>query len=462
MRATLGLVLLVGCGPMVSELELTHDPDHPGVVWASWTSRKAGVGVVEFGGSTFDQRSPAGPEGTEHRIQLRGLDFGQSYELRGVTTVGSKEHETDPVTHAVPPGRADVPLLERRVWEPDLACEGDGYILGSVLNFLAGGSAYVVIWDREGNPVWAHPSDGEWLPRVRPSRAGDGLLWLHNDATRMEDFGKITHMAYDGTVVSETRALWAHHDFVEHADGTLAWLGYEFSDGYPLPDPDADALGLVSDIIYEAAPGSAEGAETAVWSLVNDYPHELYVPEATDLDLGFIEDYWEFSHGNSLMLSEDGTRYGGMFRWIDAFMMIDRATGGLEWQFGGLHNDLSGNPDDLFSHAHMSEMWDGGMLMFDNADNTGAHSGVAEYAIDEVAGTYEKTWDYRYPEAYREIIMGDAVRMEGCDNRLVAWPQQSRIQEITPDGQVAMALYQPDGWLIARITYLPDLYDTGY
>lgn len=469
MRSALVLALLVGCGgSKVSELTIEHDPDFPGVAWVSWTSKKAGTSVVEYGEGDFTSTTPAGAEGTEHRIQVRGLKLDGDYQIRGVTTVEDKVFETDPIDFGVPPGRADVPYLERKLWEPDLACEDGGYIMGSVLNFQGGGNSWVVIWDREGTPVWAYPSDGEWLVRVRPSRDGNGLIWMHNDATRVDDFGKITKIGFDGVVESETRALWAHHDFVEHSDGTLAWLSYEFFEGFDVPGRGIEDM--ATDAIYEAQPGAGETDYTVAWSVMDDYGPGIYdPPDVTDFEAGFLPGYWEFSHANSLMMSEDHAQYAVMFRWLDTLAMIDRASKDTDYLFGGPDNDLAGNDADLYSHAHMSEIWDAGngftgVLMFDNADVTGGVSGVAEYMVSESSGTFERTFEYRDPEGKLEALLGDAIRVpvEGCNNIMVAWSTKFRIQEITRDGTPAMGLQAPDGWIISRLTYLPDLYNTGY
>ena len=73
---------------------------------------------------------------------------------------------------------------------------------------------------------------------------------------------------------------------------------------------------------------------------------------------------YEFGHGNSLgyVASEDA--YYTNWRWLDVTMKIARS-GDLMWQWGGAFADLPGDAATLFEHSHFSEVWAGGMMMFD-------------------------------------------------------------------------------------------------
>lgn len=446
------VTMLVACRganpPEILDVDVVTDPATPGVATVSFTTSEDAVGAV-----TVDGRStPSDAGGTEHVIEVRGLVLGQTATLvlsaTGEHGIGTIEETLD-----VGSARADLPVVERTVWDESRAC-GDGYLLTSLLTL--GGSSFVVVLDRQGRPVWARPGDqGEWLSRVRPSADGSGLVWLHNDPNRRDDLGRITRVAWDGEVLSETRAWQAHHDFVERPDGGYAFLSYVFSLG---TEVDGVTRDVATDAVLEVDEGGGEGDEHQVFSMLEDYVGGLFDPGVSSAENGFLPGYWEFSHGNSLMVDPDGATYHVMFRWLDALIEVDRASGTQSWQLGGERSDFTGPAGEDFSHAHMSEWWDGGFVVFDNADETGGISGAAEVAVDEGARTWDRVWDVRDPEGHLELLLGDVIRVPGCENRMVAWSTSSRVDELTPEGDVVWSLSTPPGWIVSRITWLPDLY----
>ncbi|MCA9492373.1 MAG: aryl-sulfate sulfotransferase [Myxococcales bacterium] len=449
------VTLLLACRgaepPEILDVHIETDPDTPGVATVSFTTSEDAVATVSVDGRS----TPSDAGGTDHVIEVRGLVLGQTATLV-LSAVG--EHGTGTAEEALDVGsaRADLPPVERTAWDEARAC-GDGYLVTSVLTL--GGSSFVVVLDREGRPVWARPGEqGEWLSRVRPSADGSGLVWLHNDPNRRDDLGRITRVAWDGEVLSETRAWQAHHDFVERPEGGFAFLSYVFSLG---ADVEGVTRDVATDAILEIEEGGAEGEERSVFSMLEDYAGGLFDPGVSSVESGFLPDYWEFSHGNSLMMDPDGATYHVMFRWLDALIEVDRASSTQTWQLGGARSDFTGPAGEDFSHAHMSEWWDGGFVVFDNADETGGISGAAEYAVDEDARTWDRVWDARDPEGHLELLLGDVIRVPGCENRMVAWSTSSRVDEVTPDGDVVWSLSTPAGWIVSRISWVPDLYSSG-
>ncbi|MCB9688161.1 MAG: aryl-sulfate sulfotransferase [Alphaproteobacteria bacterium] len=446
------LLVLLACRaanpPDILDVDVVTDAGTPGVATVSFTTSDDAVATV-----TVDGRStPPDDGGTDHVVEVRGLVLGRSTTLE-LSAVG--EHGTGTFEQPLDVGsaRADLPTIERTVWDQARSC-GDGYLLTSLLTL--GGSSFVVVLDREGRPVWARPGDqGEWLSRARPSADGSGLVWLHNDPGRSDDLGRITRVAWSGEVLSETRAWQAHHDFVERPEGGFAFLSYILAPG---TDVDGVTRDVATDAILEVDEGGAEGDERQVFSMLEDYTGGLFDPGVTTAEAGFVPGYWEFSHGNSLMIDPDGGTYHVMFRWLDALIEVDRNSGSQVWQLGGERSDFTGPAGEDFSHAHMSEWWDGGFVVFDNADETGGISGAAEYAVDDEARTWDRIWDVRDPEGHLELLLGDVIRVPGCENRMVAWSTSSRVEEVTPEGEVVWSLSAPPGWIVSRISWLPSLY----
>ncbi len=294
-------------------------------------------------------------------------------------------------------------------------------------------------------------------------------------------------MGLDGEVVSKTRTLWGHHDFIELQDGKLAWLGYDFReleileplDGQPKnPDkPDGatwEVLGerVVADTIVIGDEGASDvGGEQELFNFFDDVSTDIYdVRYKPNTDIGFLgDDVYEYSHANSLVYHEDDDAFFIMYRWLDALQKIDHTSGEILWQFGdipGVPGDVTGNDADRFVHAHFSETWEDKLLIFDNHDNANdpadPPSMLKEYTVDTVDETSKTfTLDWQYDSDRLETILGDVRRMpiEGCDNVLVSWSSQLRITEITRDGQVVWDLSGDIGNAVSRVQFIPDLHD---
>jgi hypothetical protein len=355
------------------------------------------------------------------------------------------------------------------------ACDPGGYVLFSWLGDQASGTG---ILDRDGRYVWAVDADPTGIPwaegfdaqvsRARPSRDGKSILWLYGDENREADFAGIVRMGLDGRTRTDTRTLNAHHDFVELPDGKVGWLAYEFED-LPkaevdgAPDTAPDPMHVAAEAIYEASEGTSdETAYTSVWSMVDAGYPIYWSGEEMKCQDGFLGDgTCEFAHANSLMFRDSDASYFAMLRWTSALVKVER-TGGYAWQMGGRdsENDYVAGLTDPFQHAHMSDLWDGGMLVYDNRLKP-ENSRLVEYDVDEAAFSATSIWTV--PGDKHDELLGDIRRMPlaGCDNVIVSWTSQGLIEELTPDGTVVWSLSAPFGSVTSRVYYLPSLYDVS-
>ena len=71
---------------------------------------------------------------------------------------------------------------------------------------------------------------------------------------------------------------------------------------------------------------------------------------------------------------------------------------------------------------------------------------------------YTPTWS---EDAIQGRLLGDVRRIpvEGCDNLLISFSNQGRIVELTREGEVVWDVTSGVNHVIARVTYLPDIYD---
>ena len=306
----------------------------------------------------------------------------------------------------------------------------------------------------DGSIVWrsGDPGTPYKINRVRLGADRQSVLFSAYDRDRTSDIGGVTRVDLTtGAILSDTRTRDQHHDFVAHEDGSLTWLSWGYGEATlglaPIP--------IASDVLRTAPEGSAEEEPEKIYDFLEDYPEEPFWPcQHMSFDR-FAPGHYEWSHSNSLAYVPEEDAYFVMVRYWDALLKISRQ-GELIWQLGGIHGDFDLAEDQAFHHAHMSEVWPGGALLFDNGDHTEPTvSGVAEYAWDEDLGSAEKVWEYRHPEGLFVSHLGDARRLPG-GNTLISWGPLGEITEITPAGEVVWAL-DTDG-TVSRVTWVDALY----
>jgi hypothetical protein len=450
--------------------------DVVGTGTVTWTTELEGQAHVEHspdGGETwFSTPEVAAADGA---VSVLGLQVATEHSFK-VVVEADEPVVSDVVKADVEPPPAGTPPFALSRWVPEESCLDGGYVLFST---LGQGKSGVGIVDRQGKYVWAMANDtpDTLIGRVRPSRDGQSILWnvAHDD--RVDDLAQNFRMGLDGSNRVATSTLNGHHDFVELPDqATIAWLGYDFRD-LALPDlGTTDPDPVAADVIYEGPEGLADrDAAVEIWNVHDDYPEGIFVsgpemqkcPTVPGAGAGFLPGYCEFSHANSLAYLPEDDAYLVMFRWLDALVKVDRASGEVVWVFGGSLDMFDGPEEDRFIHGHFSEAWQAAdglhVLIVDNHDADSGDpqedSKYTEFVLDEGAKTFERTWLYQSDKF--ETLLGDIRRMpiEGCDNLLISFSAQGRIAEMTRAGDIVWDIGLPIGNVTARVNFLPDLYD---
>jgi len=441
---------------------ITVDDDVIGVAIASFTASYGGTAHIEYGLDSLDTSTPeyAVTSGEDVTIALLGLKGDQSYSARLVLVEdGGENHSSGSTSFDSPALPEDLPEFELIVPGEDGSCGVSGFVSVGMMSFSPSKPSWALIMDRDGDVVWGRREEQATIMRLRPAADGESMLWSIADVSRTEDNGWLVRESMATGERSLTRLENHHHDFLQRPDGTIAWLSYDFGE-YDY-DEDGDLDDVASDIILEDTEGaqSNEGA-AEVFNMFQDYEHGVWDNGSSEAN-AFIPGYYDFSHGNSLMMSEDGDHYYISFRWLDAIIKIERSSGEVLWQLGGDYDDFNLADDDAFSHTHMSEMWEGGALVFDNADETGRVSGAVEYSFDEESRTVEKVWEYRNEDGDFTSILGDAVRVspDTCDEVLIAWSTRGRLQQLNRDYDTTWEI-QTDltGVVTGRVSVFDDIY----
>jgi hypothetical protein len=466
------LAAVVGCARF-GELTFTEG-DLVGTGTLAFDTRLDGDVHAEVSaddGETWVRSPPV--DAAAGRIPLLGLQVASTLQVRLVSDA-DPDRVSDVLEADTSPPPEGTPPFALNAWDPARACADDGYVLLSTLGREKSGLGIV---NRDGRYVWAVANDAPdtLIGRARPGRDGTSVWWNVAHDEKVDDLGALSHMNLDGSARVDVPTEYAHHDFVEHADGTLAWLSYRFED-LALPElGESDPDPVAADTIMEA---SGDGSDPrVVFDLMDpaQWPYGITVsgpemeecPTVPGAKPGFIPGRCEYSHANSLAYLPEDDAYLVMFRWLDALIKVDRASGELSWVFGGEHDEFSGDDATRFVHGHFSDAWQAAdglhVLIVDNHDVDSGEDEVdsryTEFVLDESAKTFERVWMYQSDKF--ETLLGDIRRIpvDGCENRLLALSAQGRMIEVTPGGEIVWDVGLPLGNVVARVQFLPDVYD---
>ncbi|MEI8133495.1 MAG: aryl-sulfate sulfotransferase [bacterium] len=161
-------------------------------------------------------------------------------------------------------------------------------------------------------------------------------------------------------------------------------------------------------------------------------------------------------HANSIDFEGD-TALLFSSRNMDEVTKIDARTGTIVWRLGGKNNQFTFTNDTVpISHQHdVRRLPNGNITIFDNGNyrkGRKPYSRVVEYALNEIAKTATKVWEYRHtPDVYTSA-MGSAERLPS-GNTLVGWGLSDSLTatEVTPSGSTALEIHLPSGHYIYRI-----------
>ncbi len=435
-----------GCdGGEVAEIEVEAAVSEviPTVVTVRLAAELDGIDAafVDFGPTeTYGTRVRAADQGDGwFEATLLGSPASSEVHLRALLAVGDVEVVGE--DHVVETGAQPVvlPGTSRSGAHPHMSA--GGFLVTSVMAI----PTMAVILDDLGRYVWWYGNDDDeaddWpITRARLSRDGTSALILHNvplgDDTLPEE-QYILEIALDGSASERIPAHYAHNDFVELPDGTIAFLAEDARE--------VDGELVYGDRIVEIQP---DGSQVEVWSVWDDLEYD------PDHDLAKLG-YW--THANALDYDEVHDQYYVGARHVHAIFKVDRATGDLVWVFGGSDSDfelLVGEPTAL---QHQFQVLDGGLLVFDNGDDPDAGSRAVEYELDEAAGEAEVVWEYTSDPLVYCFGMGDVTRME-TGNTLVTWSTSGMIDEVSPDDELLWRVRLEMGGGLAYMTPVPSLY----
>ena len=455
----LGLCMLAACHPDVPSPASIPAPtvsfheDFPTVARVRWETAAAGVSWAVYGD---ELRSPPTGASTEHEVVVLGLPAGVPSELQVFTELADGTRLASEVMRVQPaPPPAEFPLVDVPVADQP-AMNAAPFVLTT---FLQPDGSHIALLDRQGRPVWwVKSKPGMLAAAATPSRDGKSVLYAEWDVQQVQDLGQIVRQPLDGSEPTVTRAMNLHHDFVELPDGQFGWIGMAFEDF----EVDGVMTHVVVDTIVEAPEASALETPDEVWRYSDHQTPYETCSHFWDYAYGTLGRDW--THANSLTFDEAQGRYFVMSRHLDALHAVDRASGQAVWQLGGVHGEFDLHPEDAWSHGHYSDIWEDGLLVFDNCGHDAAAEGapcpsrLVEYALDESAGTVDVAWTYEEPNSVHVPAWGDARKLDN-GNVLSSWTTMGLMVELTPDGRTVWRAENELGYATGRVVLVDELYD---
>ncbi len=428
---------LLGCGSSVSGLEVSRHPDFPTLLEVSAELRGGGPLLVRYGEDgrlDRDLRSEGVgglqtlsllglPESTEVRVQACPVGREDSESACEETTV-----ETGPVPGKVAP-------FELVSGEAE---DGPGFVLTSVITGDEGESS-VQILDGLGRPTFALEPEWGFSPTARFDVNGLDLLLLITSKDHVED-AVIRRQPLDGGASADIPAPYAHHDFVQHEDGTLAWIAAELQV--------VDGEDVVGDQIVERAP---DGTERVVWSAFD----WLEVERNAGWDLEQYPFGVDWTHGNGLSYDPVEGAYTLSLYYHRAIVKVDGSTGEMLWMLGGESSDFVLEDEAVFGPQHAPGLTeDGRVTVFDNGGSSGSR--LLALDLDEGAGTASTAWIFQPDDGRRNLLLGDN-NPQPDGSILATWGEHGEVSRVV-DGEIVWELDCGQPGVVGQISARESLY----
>jgi len=300
----------------------------------------------------------------------------------------------------------------------------NGYLPVSVI-----GPFSQAIVDEDGDYVWAHQTEQEiyMVTRVLPSVDGQSLLYLRENTAyesceAEEPMNDLVRISLDGTQLETIPVGYAHHDFTELPDGTVALIQGDIREH--------EGELIEGARILEVAP---DGTQEVVWSVWDHFEPPEWVHYPDDFCC-------EWLHANAIQYDPaEDIYYLGMW-WTNEVWKIDRADDEVLWRLG-LNEDSNFAPatEDTtwFRAQHGFDLTDEGLIIHDNGSLE--YSRLVEYELDEGNMTAEQIWEYAPVEQFMVYGLGDAERLDN-GLTLATWSTAGQVEIVTPDHEVVWRL----------------------
>ena len=315
-------------------------------------------------------------------------------------------------------------------YEPLRQSSHELYFVAPNLDVASPPTQYVVIFDRDGVPVWWDTEPGGTLQDAKVLPDGSLAWWNSTDGYVIRE--------PDGTLVQHVTAqgFTDGHELQQTPNGNFLLISNEVGKGVDTTEyggmADEDVENMV---VQEVSPSgdlewswSTKGhiglAETGRW-----WPTALSRPAPRDIiHMNAIEPAGE----DAVLISA---------RHLDAVYKIDKATGNIVWKLGGTWTPKSltvlKDPEGAYPFGGQHDIRllpDGTITVFDNNTGLGLPPRAVRYSIDEAKHTATLVEQVTDPMAPSSFCCGSA-RHSADGSWLMSWGGNSMVGEYDAAGQ---------------------------
>lgn len=237
------------------------------------------------------------------------------------------------------------------------------------------------------------------------------------------------------------------HDFVITPDGNYLYLGAHITEMYP--DRTLTCLPQCGNLWQSVVEVTPEGNELYRYHLSDYYERDDFVMD--DMLTRGNWNLYDLTHANSARLTPDGTGVIVSVRHTNEVIVIDRATGDIQWR----SRDYTFVDDSLngFSHQHDAQILDNGnLLLFDNGNDRGQLSRAVEYAVDHDAKTLTLVWEYTNGQYQPNR---GSVRRTPAGNSIINFVDMDSddVVIVSPDNDVLFSITIPSPYAPYRVGF---------
>ena len=379
-----------------------------------------------------------------HQVGVVGLESDSEVVLRAeMRDIDGNIRVATPVSLSIPP----IPVGFPEVVLSDENIDDDGLVLTHIISST---DNMVVIFDRQGQPVWyTIPESTDRILSVSLSEDGRSIWFAQHPTNYVDTAGIVTHMAIDGSFYNTYEIERVHSGAAPLPNGGFGFL--------KKMDDELEEGILLWDEIWEV---DADGVEHRVFSIRDHFDVEHFCQHWEMFSTDDIDGqlYIDWTHANSLILSEDGNFWYLMVRHFDGFLKVSRETGEVEWVLGGPYSSFAPTgPGTELSHPHFSTIQDGSALIFDNGSHYGPPtSRLVQLDFNEDTGEVSRIRDIRAPDGIFVDQLGDAIwTPEG--HMMGSWTTMGLIEEYDQDLQPYWSLALELGFYSGRIVWVDTL-----
>jgi len=440
-----GLLLCVqGCSIAVplcdSELQIPDELQSS--LLLEWETEYLARSWVEY---EIDGHSMSTPQSLEqsgsHSHRLLALPPFRRFEYRAFSA-------TDRITRSCrgiaesgnPPG--EIPRYTVTVNEPEASSR---YVLMVNASEDRGG---VVVLNREGELVWYRERPEDRVTSQAEFDNGTGeLLLFHQDAHRLDpDLSQIERLSWESECQSKRALTGGHHSFVQHSDGSLAWLAVDIRE---VPHPDTgEQVEVVGDKLMLTMADGSEQLIFSTWDWLELESHAFF-------DFPYYEGRADWTHANGLSFSESRDSYLISLGHLDLVLELDRESGDLIQSIGG-EEALYSEGSSPIDFPHSPKWSEEGNLLLTTTDGTTI---AVEYALDEESGELTEVWSHGREEAVYSAALGEVQELPG-GGRVISFGMGALVQELDATGRV---IWQLEGRMgmdrLTSIRLLDDLWE---